>query len=328
MKQEKKKVLTIATLALIGALGAGAAQAQNCSVWLVENSRFMKVPFGVFHPDRSYVQGSTDPRSNVNTVDLPVNVGVIKCGKELMLYDNGWNQTEYHKATGTEHWSPLSKQIEQLGFKAADVSKIVIGHGHWDHAGSLDEFPNATLYVQAEELRGIEWALNYPGHERIRATNMDKGSCSRTPACGYTPKTLDGIYGKVLRGKAVIVDGEHEIMPGVKIHPAHRAHTAGSQLLEVPTTVGKLVFGSDAYSSWEAIRDWEVANIQQTDSVQQFLAYEKCYKITGGYQNCVSGHEPHSYTDKYPLTKNAWVGMNGGRLAEIALEPGETTRKK
>ena len=68
------------------------------------------------------------------------------------------------------------------------------------------------------------------------------------------------------------------------IHAAFRAHTAGSQLLEVPTAIGKLVFGSDAYSSYEGIRDWMVANVQQTDSVQQFLAYEKCYKITGGYQ--------------------------------------------
>jgi hypothetical protein len=24
------------------------------------------------------------------------------------------------------------------------------------------------------------------------------------------------------------------------------------------------------------------ANVQQTDTVQQFLAHEKCYKITGG----------------------------------------------
>jgi hypothetical protein len=87
------------------------------------------------------------------------------------------------------------------------------------------------------------------------------------------------------------------------------------------------MFGSDAYSSWEAIRDWEVANIQQTDSVQQFLAYEKCYKVTGGYQNCVSAHEPLSYSDKYPLTKNNWVGMNGGRLAEVTLAPGEKSRK-
>jgi len=228
--------------------------------------------------------------------------------------------------TGTAHWSPLSKQIAQVGFDAKDVKKVIVGHGHWDHAGSLDEFPNAILYIQREELKGIEWALNYP-HPRISAVNDSPGGCARTPACGYPSKTMDSIYGKVLKGKALIVDGEMDVLPGVKIHPAFRAHTAGSQLLEVNTSIGKLVFGSDAYSSWEGIRDWQIANPQQTDTVQQFLAYEKCYKITGGYQNCVSAHEPLSYSDKYPLTKNSWVGMNGGRLAEIALAPGEKSRK-
>jgi hypothetical protein len=188
------------------------------------------------------------------------------------------------------------------------------------------DFPNAVLYVQREELKGIEWALNYPD-AHIKAVNTDPDGCMRTPACGYPPKTLDEVYGKVLSGKAFIVDGEYEILPGVKIHPAFRAHTAGSQLLEVPTSVGKLVFGSDAYSSWEGIRDWMIANPQQTDTVQQFLAYEKCYKITGGYQNCVAGHEPGSYTDKYPLTKNSWIAINGGRMAEIALAAGEPSHK-
>ena len=328
MRKSLTKALVAVGLAAATLAAPIAAQAQNCSVWLVENSRFMGVPFGAFMPDRAFVPGSNAKSNNINTVDLPVNVGVIKCGNELMLYDNGWNQTEYHKMTGTAHWSPLSKQIAQLGFDAKDVSKIILGHGHWDHAGSLDEFPNAVIYIQKEELRGIEWALNYPGHERIRAVNDSPGGCARTPACGYTPKTVDGIYSKVLRGKAVIVDGELEVIPGVKIHPAFRAHTAGSQLLEVPTSIGKLVFGSDAYSSWEGIRDWNIANPQQTDTVQQFLAYEKCYKITGGYQNCVTGHEPLSYSDGYPITKNAWVGINGGRLAEIALAPGEKSRKK
>jgi hypothetical protein len=69
------------------------------------------------------------------------------------------------------------------------------------------------------------------------------------------------------------------------------------------------------------------ANIQQTDTVQQFLAYEKCYKITGGYQNCISAHEPLSYTDSYPITKNSWVALYGGRMAEIALAAGEKSHK-
>jgi glyoxylase-like metal-dependent hydrolase (beta-lactamase superfamily II) len=253
-------------------------------------------------------------------------VGVIKCGKELILYDSGWKAQDYLKMTGSAHWAPLPDQLKMLGFSANDVTKIVIGHGHWDHAGQLMDFPNAVLYVQREELKGIEWALNYP-EPHISAVNTSKGGCMRTPACGYPPKTLDEVYGKVLSGKAVIVDGEAEIAPGVKIHPAFRAHTAGSQLLEVPTSIGKLVFGSDAYSSWEGIRDWMIANPQQTDTVQQFLAYEKCYKITGGYQNCVSAHEPLSYTDKYPLTKNSWVGINGSRMAEITLATGESSRR-
>jgi glyoxylase-like metal-dependent hydrolase (beta-lactamase superfamily II) len=323
-----KQALAIAGLATAATLAVPVARAADvCSVWLVENSRFMDVPFGAFMPDRTFVPGSNNPMNNINTVDLPVNVGVIKCGNELMLFDSGWNQEDYHKMTGTAHWSPLSKQITQLGFKAEDVKKIVVGHGHWDHAGSLDEFPNAVLYIQKEELAGIEWSLNYPD-PHIKAVNTDPGGCARTPACGYPAKTVDAIYRKILRGQAVIVDGEYEVIPGVKIHPAFRAHTAGSQLLEVPTSIGKLVFGSDAYSSWEGIRDWMIANPQQTDTVQQFLAYEKCYKITGGYQNCVTGHEPLSYTDKYPLTKNSWVGMNGARLAEIALAPGERSRRK
>src|SRR5258708_32451616 len=119
------------------------------------------------------------------------------------------------------------------------------------------------------------------------------------------PLTIEEVYGKVLNGKAVIVDGALDILPGVRIPPALRAHAAGSQLLEVPTGIGKLVFGSDAFSSYEGIRDWMTANVQQTDTVQQFLAYEKCYKITGGYYKSASAPQPPSDTDKYaPTTKS------------------------
>jgi glyoxylase-like metal-dependent hydrolase (beta-lactamase superfamily II) len=336
MKQKQGTALKQLGLAALGALaaagvfsptGAGAAdEATQYSVWLVESSRFMNVPFGAFMPDRAFVPDSTSPMNNISTIDLPVNVGVIKGNNEVILYDSGWKQQDYLKMTGSDHWAPLPEQLKMLGIEAGDVTKIVLGHGHWDHAGQLSDFPNATIYIQKEELNGIEWALNYP-HPRISAVNTSEGGCMRTPACGYPPLTLDEIYGKVLHGKAVIVDGEMEVASGLVIHPAFRAHTAGSQLLEVNTPIGKLVFGSDAYSSWEAIRDWMIANPQQTDTVQQFLAYEKCYKITGGYENCVAAHEPLSYTDGYPLTKNSWEGPNGSRMAEITLAAGEQSRK-
>jgi hypothetical protein len=152
--------------------------------------------------------------------------------------------------------------------------------------------------------------------------------------CGYPPKTVNEILGKLKDKKAKIVNGRHEIERGMIIHPAFRGHTYGSQLLQVNTAVGQLVFGSDTYSSWFGIRDWLVANIQQTDTIQQFLAYEKCYVLTSkspdlktGYNNCIAAHEPASYTDAYPITKNWWNIPNGNcsRAAELTLSNGQTT---
>jgi len=147
--------------------------------------------------------------------------------------------------------------------------------------------------------------------------------------CGYPPQTLHEIFGKVLNGKAHIIDGRHEIEDGLIIHPAFRGHTYGSQLLQVNTSIGQLVFGSDTYSSWEGIRDWNVANIQQTDTIQQMLAYEKCYALTstsaGSFNNCIAAHEPKAYTAEYPITANWWniPAGNCSRAAELVLSNGE-----
>jgi len=100
--------------------------------------------------------------------------------------------------------------------------------------------------------------------------------------------------------------------------------------LQVNTARGLPAFCSDTYSSWTGIRDWLVANIQQTDTVQQFLAYEKCYVLTSrlnSFHNCVAAHEPIAYTSAYPLTANWWNIPNGNcsRAAELILAPGKTT---
>ena len=48
----------------------------------------MKVPMGSFMPDRAFVPGSTDAKHNINTVDLPVNVGVITARVGVRVGEN------------------------------------------------------------------------------------------------------------------------------------------------------------------------------------------------------------------------------------------------
>jgi len=313
-----------------------AEDAPLYSAWIVESSRFMNVPHRAFTPDVG------EPPF----VNLPVNVGIIKgLDGKLTLYDSGWKQLAYiFDWNAGCCWQDLRIQMSLIGLDPLDVTTIVIGHGHWDHAGQLSSFPNAVLYVQKEELKQIDFFLDYPvdfngGH--IRAVNTldpitgvqvgpPAQACMRTPVCGYPPQTVQEILGKTLGGKAKIIDGRFEIAPGLIIHPAFRGHTYGSQLLQVNTPRGQLVFGSDTYSSWEGIRDWFAANIQQTDTIQQFLAYEKCYVLTSrlnSFNNCIAAHEPKSYTADYPITANWWNPEAGHcwRAAELILANGEKT---
>jgi glyoxylase-like metal-dependent hydrolase (beta-lactamase superfamily II) len=324
-----------------------AENAPLYSAWLVESSRFINVAPGSFMPDRAFIPGSTDPKHNIVFFDFPANVGIIK-GKDgnITLYDSGWKQLAYIFDWNTSCcWWDLPNQMKSIGLDPGAVTRIVIGHGHWDHAGQLDSFPNAVLYVQKEELKQIDFFLDYPtefngGH--IRAVNTldpitetqvgpPAQACARSPVCGYPPQTVMEIEGKVLAKKAVIVDGRFNVAPGLTIHPAFRGHTYGSQLLQVHTPRGELVFGSDTYSSWEGIRDWNVANIQQTDTIQQFLAYEKCYVLTSNtsfsFNNCLAAHERLSYSADYPITQNWWTITNGNctRAAELILANGEKT---
>lgn len=44
------------------------------------------------------------------------------------------------------------RQIERLGFSAADVRHIVVTHLDFDHAGGLEDFPLATVHVYNREL--------------------------------------------------------------------------------------------------------------------------------------------------------------------------------
>src|SRR5262244_910491 len=178
-----------------------AENAPLYSAWLVESSRFVNVPPGSFMPDRAFIPGSSDPKHNIPFFDFPANVGIIK-GKDgnITLYDSGWKQLAYIFDWNTSCcWWDLPDQMRNIGLDPDAVTRIVIGHGHWDHAGQLDSFPNAVLYVQKEELKQIDFFIDYPikfnnGH--IRAVNTidpltetqvgpPAQACARSPVCGY-----------------------------------------------------------------------------------------------------------------------------------------------
>ena len=61
------------------------------------------------------------------------------------------------------------RQVEARGFVAADVRHIILTHLDFDHAGGIDDFPNARVHVLADERRSAnERRRGFVGLQRYR----------------------------------------------------------------------------------------------------------------------------------------------------------------
>lgn len=89
---------------------------------------------------------------------------LIETNNELVLVDTGFGLRDVadpKSRLSTFFMALLSpdfrdemtavRQIEQLGFQAADVRHILLTHLDFDHAGGLDDFPNATIHMLQQE---------------------------------------------------------------------------------------------------------------------------------------------------------------------------------
>jgi glyoxylase-like metal-dependent hydrolase (beta-lactamase superfamily II) len=76
------------------------------------------------------------------------------------------------------------RQIERMGFDPADVRHIVLTHLDCDRAGGLDDFPNATVHLLAEERSHAEAQRSWLDRQRYRPQQWSSAPRWRTYAGG------------------------------------------------------------------------------------------------------------------------------------------------
>ena len=92
----------------------------------------------------------------------PVTCMLIENEEGLILFDTGchpeamtsrWNEENKLRTPVTigENEGVLSA-LKMLGYQCSDVRYVVLSHLHEDHAGCLEFFPNAQVYVSDREL--------------------------------------------------------------------------------------------------------------------------------------------------------------------------------
>lgn len=175
-------------------------------------------------------------------LDTNFSAFVIRHGDELLLLDAGLgSQVAAQYGKDMPRWSrpffkydePVTPAHEQL--RAAglpEIRRILLSHGHWDHASGIEDFPGAEVWLPPEELAfvrspqggvGGAWASQvsdkpvawyalafqpqaYEGFDRSLDLFGD-GSLVLVPLFGHTPGSM-GLFLTVSSGKRFFFIGD------------------------------------------------------------------------------------------------------------------------
>ncbi|CAM3582396.1 MBL fold metallo-hydrolase [Bordetella flabilis] len=128
------------------------------------------------------------------------------------------------------------RQIEALGYKASDVRHIALTHLDFDHAGGLDDFPNATVHLMRRERESAALQATWMDRQRYRPQQWSSLRRWKT----YLPGDGDAWFG--FRGVRLL-EGVHADIAMVPLHGHTHGH-AGVALLDDPKW---LLQAGDAY---------------------------------------------------------------------------------
>jgi glyoxylase-like metal-dependent hydrolase (beta-lactamase superfamily II) len=126
-------------------------------------------------------------------------------------------------------------QVEALGFRREDVRHIVLTHLDFDHAGGLQDFPEAKVHVHAKEKQAALVRATFNQKLRYRSLQFVHG-----PAW----ETYEAL-GEPWKGVAAV--RQLEGLPPEILALPMPGHSAGHSAIAVDTVHGWLVHAGDAY---------------------------------------------------------------------------------
>jgi glyoxylase-like metal-dependent hydrolase (beta-lactamase superfamily II) len=126
-------------------------------------------------------------------------------------------------------------QIEQLGFSATDVRHIVLTHLDFDHAGGLEDFPEATVHLMLSEIEAANDRHGFISSGRYRPKQWDEVKQWKYYTAGGEPWF----------GFEAVRDLEG-LPPEILLIPL-AGHTRGHAGIAINTGSGWLLHAGDAY---------------------------------------------------------------------------------
>ena len=88
-------------------------------------------------------------------VDLPFSFMLARAGRPQRahrhrLHAGRARASGFSRKFGIPNWISPVRMLSEIGVTAEAITDIVITHAHFDHMGSIAEFPNAQIYHPEE----------------------------------------------------------------------------------------------------------------------------------------------------------------------------------
>ena len=183
------------------------------------------------------------PADENNLVPMQANLFVLKTAGTNILFDTGLGdcltdgEKKIYAASGDTN---IENGLKGIGLTTDDIDIVFLSHAHTDHAGGAVKNADGSYETRFKKARYIvqknEW------HDAMNPNQ-------RTSAV-YIPERLEILEKS---GQLTIIDGDEEIMPGVKA-VVTGGHTPGHQAIEVESGGVTVVYYADIVPSSHHVR--------------------------------------------------------------------------
>ncbi len=207
-------------------------------------------------------------------------VWLLDNGAQKIVVDTGYDAGEADRRDRPILRDPVTA-LAALDVHPEDIDTVIITHLHYDHAGGLDRYPNATFHVQAAEM----------------AYATGPCMCHGVLQMPFTADHVCEMVRHVYSGRVVFHDGAGAVAPGVRVHCVG-GHSRGLQVVEVETAHGPLCLASDAthyYENYLLAKPFPIV----ADLEPMLEGFATIQRLALGPDRVIPGHDP-LVTQLYP----------------------------
>ena len=213
-------------------------------------------------------------RSGEEAIDFIVFVA--SCGDDVVVIDTGFSR-EAGERRGRLLELTAADAVRAVGLDPAAVGTVVLSHLHYDHAGNVDDFPDAQILLQRAEM---EYAAG-PAMRHQRLSHF------------FEAEDVATIIRRLYAGTVTLVGGDHDLAPGFELRLV-AGHTRGSQVARIHTDRGWIVLACDGVHYFANICERNPFPAL-VDLEQVFDGYESIEALASSAAHIIPGHDPQLF---------------------------------